>query len=130
MDALRSIDHKRVPAPSGQYPRTHLRSELPLTVDPPRDPDYRAFLADVAAQLAKLEGTPYRLRSCQPTLCNYWHFTARFGVCWKCSQVTRAFVSPSITPPNWGGETKDPPPNDASFEERRACWLSQGAGGQ
>ena len=53
MDAPRSIDHKRAPAPSGQYPRTHLRSEPTLTVDPPRDPDYRAFLADVAAQLAK-----------------------------------------------------------------------------
>ena len=57
MDAPRPIDHKnqnqRAPAPSGQYPRTHLRPEPTLTVDPPRDPDYRAFLADVAAQLAK-----------------------------------------------------------------------------
>ena len=72
MDAPRPIDHKnqnqRAPAPSGQYPRTHLRSEPTLTVDPPRDPDYRAFLADVASQLAELEGTPYRLRSYQPTL--------------------------------------------------------------
>ena len=110
---MTSVDHCRIPAPSGQYPRRGLRTDPTLTVDPPRDPDYRAFLLDVAARLAGLQHNPfqpphqYRLRSYQPTLCNYWH-DSPYGHCWKCSQVTRAFVTPSITPPNWDGQPSVP----------------------
>ena len=135
MENLTAIDHHRIPAPSRRYPRRGLRPVSPrlLTVDPPRDPDYRQFLCEVAAELAKLEYASCRLRSHQPTLCNYWHFSDRFGVCWKCSQVTRPFVTPAITPPNWAGELEEPPappPNDASLATRRAYWLRQGSGEQ
>ena len=112
-----SVNHHRTPAPSGQCPRRRLRSDPTLTVDSPRDAEHRAFLLSVAERLSDLEPPVVARRSYQPTLCNYWHDTSRFGVCWKCSQVTRAFCTPAITPtspsyitpPVWSGVYRDTP---------------------
>ena len=101
------VNHYRTPAPSGQYPRRRLRSDPTLTVDSPRDAEYRAFLFSVAERLSDLEPPVIARRSYQPTLCNYWHDTSRFGVCWTCSQVTRTFCTLSITPPVWSGVYRD-----------------------
>ena len=134
MSDRQPLDHRRLPAPSRVYPSRGMRPPRagpqplppPLLVDGPWDQDYVQFLSDVAGELSKLEVTHYRLRSCQPTLCNYWHETERFGVCWKCSNVTRAYVTPSITPPNWAGVEPGPPADSATLEVRRAYWLARG----